>query len=151
MPALIAPVRSKCRRGDTIRFALDFETDTFTVEEIRGDSVYFSATDDEPNPLSDMFEGFPGEVETGDIHVDIDGTDDGSVICTLGPGERIGRPHLTRCYYCDFCRELLRGPLDVSLRRLGLPLCLPRFGELPLLSEDPAHGGQRDRQIMVVS
>jgi hypothetical protein len=72
------------REGDTIRFAPKFVTDTFTVENITDEKVEFSATDDQPSPLRGWVGG-TGTVETGDIHVDFDRTDDGRVILKFSP------------------------------------------------------------------
>jgi hypothetical protein len=72
------------REGDTIRFAPKFVTDTFTVERITDEQVDFSATGDFPGTLRGWVGG-TGTVETGDIHVDFDRTEDGKIILEISP------------------------------------------------------------------
>lgn len=72
------------REGDTIRFTPKYVTDTFTVDGITDSRVEFSATDDQPSPLRGWVGG-TGEVETGDIHVAFDRTDDGRIILKFSP------------------------------------------------------------------
>ncbi|GHH83818.1 hypothetical protein GCM10018793_46830 [Streptomyces sulfonofaciens] len=72
------------RQGDTVRFSARFVTDTFTIERITDDRVDFSATDDQPAPLRG-YVGGTGAVETGDIRVDFDRTQDGRIILEFSP------------------------------------------------------------------
>lgn len=72
------------KAGDTIEFAPTFVTNTFTVERITGEKVSFSVTDDRAGPLTGYVDG-NGHVETGDIRVRFDPTDDGRVILEFTP------------------------------------------------------------------